>query len=422
MSEKFEITQKIIYNEPMRNHTSFKIGGNADLFVSVVNEDELKEALNYAKLKNLPITIIGNGSNLLVSDNGIRGLVIKIDIQLLKIENNKKEIVVTVGSGNKIMALGIQLKEKEISGFEELSGIPGTIGGAVFMNAGAYGKEMKDIVVSTKCMNREGKVLELSNEEQKFEYRSSIFNQEEYIILETKLKLKSINNNKDIITSAKNKNSNQSPINNINIFQLNNSESDMPNNNIRKEKIKINNMKNALMNQRSNTMNDLNKYNDNELLKINKTVPKINIDNQVFLSLKKEENIVNRLFQKISNDNLFFSKIINEDNKLKNLKLKEKSKILKSNNSYNGDIYDNWKTFHLNTNIDSISHRKKLSKINWYKNIDKFPYNSDENKESITNRIFYGIQVDKKRVTFIEDKIFYKNNSFLHTENEKYKI
>ena len=189
MSEKFEITQKIIYNEPMRNHTSFKIGGNADLFVSVVNEDELKQALNYAKLKNLPITIIGNGSNLLVSDNGIRGLVIKIDIQLLKIENNKKEIVVTVGSGNKIMALGIQLKEKEISGFEELSGIPGTIGGAVFMNAGAYGKEMKDIVVSTKCMNREGKVLELSNEEQKFEYRSSIFNQEEYIILETKLKL-----------------------------------------------------------------------------------------------------------------------------------------------------------------------------------------------------------------------------------------
>ena len=189
MSEKYEITQKIIYNEPMRNHTSFKIGGNADLFVSVVNEDELKEALNYAKLKNLPITIIGNGSNLLVSDNGIRGLVIKIDIQFLKIENNKKDIVVTVGSGNKIMALGIQLKEKEISGFEELSGIPGTIGGAVFMNAGAYGKEMKDIVVSTKCMDKDGKIFELSNEEQKFEYRSSIFNQKEYIILETKLKL-----------------------------------------------------------------------------------------------------------------------------------------------------------------------------------------------------------------------------------------
>ena len=189
MSEKIEITQKIMYNEPMRNHTSFKVGGNADLFVSVVNEDELKQALNYAKLKNLPITIIGNGSNLLVSDNGIRGLVIKIDIQFFKIEDNKKDIVVTVGSGNKMMALGIQLKEKEISGFEELSGIPGTVGGAVFMNAGAYGKEMKDIVVSTKCMDKDGKIFELSNEDQKFEYRSSIFNQKEYIILETKLKL-----------------------------------------------------------------------------------------------------------------------------------------------------------------------------------------------------------------------------------------
>ena len=197
MSEKLEITQKIIYNEPMRNHTSFKIGGNADLFVSVVNEDELKQALNYAKLNNLPITIIGNGSNLLVSDNGIRGLVIKIDIQYLNIEDNKNDIIVRVGSGNKMMVLGIQLKENEISGFEELSGIPGTIGGAVFMNAGAYGKEMRNIVSSTKCMNKDGKIFELSNEEQNFEYRSSVFNQKEYIILETKLKLQK-GNKKDI--------------------------------------------------------------------------------------------------------------------------------------------------------------------------------------------------------------------------------
>ena len=202
MSEKLEITQKIIHNEPMRNHTSFKIGGNADLFVSVVNEDELKQALNYAKLKNYPITIIGNGSNLLVSDSGIRGLVIKIDIQHLNIQDNKNDIEVRVGSGNKMMALGIQLKENEISGFEELSGIPGTIGGAVFMNAGAYGKEMKDIVISTKCMNKDGEIFELSNEEQNFEYRSSIFNQKEYIILETKLKLQK-GNKEDIVQKMK---------------------------------------------------------------------------------------------------------------------------------------------------------------------------------------------------------------------------
>ena len=202
MSEKLEITQKIIHNEPMRNHTSFKIGGNADLFVSVVNEDELKQALNYAKLKNYPITIIGNGSNLLVSDSGIRGLVIKIDIQHLNIEDNKNDIEVRVGSGNKMMAFGIQLKENGISGFEELSGIPGTIGGAIFMNAGAYGKEMKDIVISTKCMNKDCEIFELSNEEQNFEYRSSIFNQKEYIILETKLKLQK-GNKEDIVQKMK---------------------------------------------------------------------------------------------------------------------------------------------------------------------------------------------------------------------------
>ena len=202
MSEKLEITQKIIHNEPMRNHTSFKIGGNADIFVSVVNEDELKQALNYAKLKNYPITIIGNGSNLLVSDSGIRGLVIKIDIQHLNIEDNKNDIEVRVGSGNKMMAFGIQLKENGISGFEELSGIPGTIGGAVFMNAGAYGKEMKDIVISTKCMNKDCEIFELSNEEQNFEYRSSIFNQKEYIILETKLKLQK-GNKEDIVQKMK---------------------------------------------------------------------------------------------------------------------------------------------------------------------------------------------------------------------------
>lgn len=189
MDEYFQINQKILYNEPMKKHTSFKIGGNADLFISVQNEEELKQALNYAKQKQIPVTIIGNGSNILVSDEGIKGLVIKIDIQYFGIQNNEDEFEVIVGSGNKMMALAIQLKNHEISGFEQLSGIPGTIGGAIYMNAGAYGKEMKDIVVSTKCMNMDGKIFELSNKEQEFQYRSSIFNKNKYIILETKLKL-----------------------------------------------------------------------------------------------------------------------------------------------------------------------------------------------------------------------------------------
>lgn len=183
------IEEKIIFDEPMKKHTSFKIGGTADQFVKVTNEEELKEAIKYAKDKNLKITIIGNGSNLLVLDKGIRGLVIKIDIQKLEIERKEKYAKITVGSGYKTMALGIKLMNENLSGFEELSGIPGTIGGAIFMNAGAYGKEIKDINISTKCMDYNGEIVELSNQEQEFEYRSSVFNKKDYIILETKLRL-----------------------------------------------------------------------------------------------------------------------------------------------------------------------------------------------------------------------------------------
>jgi UDP-N-acetylmuramate dehydrogenase len=183
------IEEKIIFDEPMKKHTSFKIGGTADEFIKATNEEELKEAIKYAKGKNLKITIIGNGSNLLVLDKGIRGLVIKIDIQKLEIGRKKKYAEITVGSGYKTMALGIKLMNEELSGFEELSGIPGTIGGAIFMNAGAYGKEIKDINISTKCMDYDGEIFELSNKEQEFEYRSSVFNKKDYIILETKLRL-----------------------------------------------------------------------------------------------------------------------------------------------------------------------------------------------------------------------------------------
>ena len=183
------LEEKIIFDEPMKKHTSFKIGGTADQFIKVTNEEELKEAIKYAKDKNLKITIIGNGSNLLVLDKGIRGLVIKIDIQKLEIERKEKYAKITVGSGYKTMALGIKLMNEDLSGFEELSGIPGTIGGAIFMNAGAYGKEIKDINISTKCMDYDGEIFELSNKEQEFEYRSSVFNKKDYIILETKLRL-----------------------------------------------------------------------------------------------------------------------------------------------------------------------------------------------------------------------------------------
>lgn len=189
LKTNIDIKEKIIFDEPMKKHTSFKIGGTADEFVKVTNELELKNAIEYAKQKKIKITILGNGSNLLVLDKGIRGLVIKIEIQTIKIERKEEYAEIIVGSGYKTMALGIKLMNEELSGFEELSGIPGTIGGAIFMNAGAYGKEIKDINISTKCMDYDGNIFELSNKEQEFEYRSSVFNKKDYIILETRLRL-----------------------------------------------------------------------------------------------------------------------------------------------------------------------------------------------------------------------------------------
>lgn len=189
LTKKFQIEEKIIFDEPMKTHTSFKIGGIADQFIKVTTIEELRQARIYAKEKQIPITIIGNGSNLLVLDKGIRGLVIQIDLQNLKIEKLKNHVEISVGAGYKLMALAIKLKNEGISGLEELAGIPGSLGGAIYMNAGAYGKEIKDINLTTKCMDLDGNIIELSNEQQEFSYRSSIFNQKNYIILETKLKL-----------------------------------------------------------------------------------------------------------------------------------------------------------------------------------------------------------------------------------------
>lgn len=189
MVKQEELEQKIIFDEPMKKHTSFKIGGTADYFFKATTLEELQNIIKFAKIKEWPITIIGNGSNLLVTDKGIRGLVIKIDINKLKIEKKDKFAVVEVGAGNKLMALATKMKDEELSGLEGLSGIPGSVGGAVVMNAGAYGKEMKDVVLSTTCMDKNGKLYTFSNEEQEFSYRNSIFQKRDYIIIETKLKL-----------------------------------------------------------------------------------------------------------------------------------------------------------------------------------------------------------------------------------------
>lgn len=182
---------KIIYNASMKEYTSFKIGGPAECLIKIQTIEELQEILNLSQKNNIPLTIIGNGSNILVSDKGIKGIVLKIDIKKLKIEEEENNLIITVGSGNKLGNLAQKFLEQEIEGFEFASGIPGTMGGAIRMNAGAHGSEMKDIVKTISYINKEDKKLyTINNEEANFKYRNSIFSNNKYIIVETKLQLK----------------------------------------------------------------------------------------------------------------------------------------------------------------------------------------------------------------------------------------
>lgn len=217
-------TTRIYMNEPMKKYTSFKVGGNADVLVKIKDIKELMHALNTANRYNEMVTVIGNGSNILVKDNGIRGIVIKIEFDKINIDKQKDFALVTAGTGVKLARLAQELLSNGITGFEFAAGIPGTIGGAVKMNAGAYGGEMKGIVINTKCLelkkeNRgarisniedieiteppesidESNIVVLENSEQNFRYRDSVFSNKKYIILETKLKL-SYGNKEEIQT------------------------------------------------------------------------------------------------------------------------------------------------------------------------------------------------------------------------------
>ena len=185
--QKIVSKDKIFTNEPMSKHTSFKIGGPAEIFVKINNVEELKLIIKISKQAEVPITVVGNGSNLLVSDDGIRGIVLKIEFDKIEIEESGK---LKVGSGVKLAFLAQKCLKEKLEGVEFASGIPGTIGGAIRMNAGAHGSEMKDIVKKITCMTRAGKIQVISNEEAKFEYRNSIFSQNDYIILEAEIQLK----------------------------------------------------------------------------------------------------------------------------------------------------------------------------------------------------------------------------------------
>lgn len=181
--------ENILINEPMSKYTSFKIGGPAECLVKIKSVEQLKEILKYTKRNNINLTIIGNGSNLLVSDDGIKGITAKIEIEGICQDIANGIILLTVGSGVKLGFLAQKCLKQGIKGFEFASGIPGTLGGAVRMNAGAHGYEMKDIVKTITYIDRCGNIHKIDNEQAEFAYRRSIFSEKDYIIIEVELQL-----------------------------------------------------------------------------------------------------------------------------------------------------------------------------------------------------------------------------------------
>lgn len=178
----------VLTYEPMSRHTTFKIGGAADIFLTPETERQAEAAIQEAKSKNLPVFILGNGSNILVGDKGIRGVVLSLYKRINKIEVCGSEIF--AGAGALLSAVSAAATRESLEGMEFASGIPGTIGGAVYMNAGAYGAEMKDIIKSVRYMDGDGNISELKGEDCRFEYRKSCFTDSDLIILGCTVKLK----------------------------------------------------------------------------------------------------------------------------------------------------------------------------------------------------------------------------------------
>ena len=187
--------ERILLNEPMKNHTTFRIGGNSDCFIIISEIQELKDVISIGKEYNIPITVIGNGSNILVKDGGIRGITLKINLKNITKQNEEDGITYTCGSGLTLTEVANIALEDEMTGLEFAYGIPGSIGGAIYMNAGAYGGEMKDVIVETSYLDKEGNLHTINNIEHEFTYRDSIFHRIESIIIECKIKLKRGNKN-----------------------------------------------------------------------------------------------------------------------------------------------------------------------------------------------------------------------------------
>lgn len=182
------LAKNVKFDEPMSAHTTFKIGGPADVFVDAENADEIKSIMRYCGENSVPLLITGNGSNMLVGDRGIRGVVVSVGKKMSKIEVDGERI--TAEAGALMSSVAAAALKAELSGFETLSGIPGTVGGGIYMNAGAYGGEIKDVLETVTYIDRDGSVKTAKAEELDLSYRHSMFEEGGYVILSCVLKLK----------------------------------------------------------------------------------------------------------------------------------------------------------------------------------------------------------------------------------------
>lgn len=175
----------IFVNEKMSKHTSFKVGGTADFFVIANDIKELIYVLKIAKQLKIKTYILGNGSNVIIKDDGFRGIIIKLNFKQLKIENGN----IIAGAGVPVALVSEFAYRQNISGYEFLSGIPGTVGGAIKMNAGAYGSEIKDVLVETTFLDEKYNIRKMENSEHEFAYRNSIFSNNKWVIIESTFKI-----------------------------------------------------------------------------------------------------------------------------------------------------------------------------------------------------------------------------------------
>lgn len=180
------VDKQILIDEPMKKHTTFKVGGNADFVVFPETKEQLILTLQLAKKERVSCIVLGNGSNVLVSDDGIRGIVIcTLNMKNISVDKN----AITASCGVSMASLSATARENGLSGLEFASGIPGTVGGGIYMNAGAYGGALSDCAQKTLCVTKDGELKTFIGDEQNFGYRKSAFAEQDLIVLETEFLL-----------------------------------------------------------------------------------------------------------------------------------------------------------------------------------------------------------------------------------------